>query len=174
MRTTVIPTAVFACLVALMLTPEAQAQSSEPQSSEAIQTRERTEKGETSSLASGEESGLKSLANAPESQSPPRAIRRLPRYYGRLNLDDNQRSDIYAIQEKYYAKIDELQKRLDALKVQRNVEIQEVLSPEQARRLADLVAAAAANRRRASKVAAGTSPASGGKADMDDKPDQDP
>jgi Spy/CpxP family protein refolding chaperone len=61
---------------------------------------------------------------------------RLPAGYGRLDLKDDQKEKIYAIQANYQTRIDELEARLAALKQERDAEIEGVLTEEQKQKLA--------------------------------------
>ena len=65
---------------------------------------------------------------------------RLPQYYGQIGLADAQRNQIYAVQTKYRTQLEELEKRLEALREKRDKEIQSVLSAEQKLRLDELIA----------------------------------
>lgn len=56
---------------------------------------------------------------------------RLPNYYGQIGLSRKQRTDIYAIQEKYHLQIDELEAKLEELKLKQSEEIYAVLTPAQ-------------------------------------------
>lgn len=63
---------------------------------------------------------------------------RLPNYYGKVGISDEQRTSIYSIQEKYESQLAELRKQMAALVKQRDEEIQSVLTETQR---ADLVKA---------------------------------
>lgn len=65
--------------------------------------------------------------------------RRLPRFFGQLALDEDQREAIYAIQEKFQAELDELQKQIDARTMDRDTEISGVLKPSQQKQLEELL-----------------------------------
>ena len=54
------------------------------------------------------------------SKTPPKKFRgRVPNNYGKIGLDTKQKQDIYAIQAKYAAELDELEKRIEMLKEER-------------------------------------------------------
>lgn len=60
--------------------------------------------------------------------------RRLPNYYARVVTDD-QREQIYEVQEKHAVTIDELQKQLDEAIAARDKEVEAILTPEQLARV---------------------------------------
>ncbi len=60
--------------------------------------------------------------------------RRLPNYYARV-VSDDQRQQIYEIQDKHSPQIDELQKQLDEAVAARDKEIEGVLTEEQIARV---------------------------------------
>ncbi len=60
--------------------------------------------------------------------------RRLPNYYARVVTDD-QREQIYEIQEKHASTIDELQKQLDEAIAARDKEVEAILTPDQLARV---------------------------------------
>ncbi len=69
-----------------------------------------------------------------ESQEKPAARKkargRLPRYFAKV-VTQQQREDIYEIQARFAARVEELQKQIDALIRQRDQEVEAVLSSEQ-------------------------------------------
>ena len=75
--------------------------------------------------------------------------RRVPAYYGQVGLSSKQREMIYSLQAAYAEQIEELERRLEALKARRDEEIEAVLTPQQKGRLGQLREAAA--KRRASR-----------------------
>jgi hypothetical protein len=99
------------------------------------------------------QSGLRAVGKTAEKPAPKG---RLPRYYGKLLLDAEQRSTIYSLQHQYQARLKALQQQLDKLRSDRDREIHQVLSPTQQRRLAELLAEASANRRRPKSSVAAT------------------
>ncbi len=76
-----------------------------------------------------------------------RARGRLPPHYGKV-ASEEQRAQIYQIQEEYKPKIEAMETQLNALKKERDDKITAVLTPEQKKKVAE-----AATRGRAGKVA---------------------
>ena len=66
---------------------------------------------------------------------------RLPRYFGKLGLDDGQRQRVYELQAEYDAKITSLLAQIEELQTSRNSHYQKILKPTQREKLEDLVAA---------------------------------
>lgn len=64
---------------------------------------------------------------------------RLPAYYAKIGLSEAQRKSIYAIQNKFEAQIEELEKKIADLKSQQTAEIEAVLTDEQKKALAAAV-----------------------------------
>lgn len=60
---------------------------------------------------------------------------RLPRYFAAI-VDNEQRQEIYQIQANYAKEIDELEKKLEALKAKETSEIEKVLTSTQQKKLA--------------------------------------
>jgi hypothetical protein len=73
---------------------------------------------------------------------------RLPAHYAKV-VTDEQRSDIYAIQEKFEAKLDKARTELKAVVDERDAAIEKVLSAEQRKNVEKLRAEAAERRREA-------------------------
>jgi len=71
-----------------------------------------------------------------------RARGRLPNYYGKLELSDEQRNTVYEIQVKYRPQLRALQQQLHALRKQQNQDVEKVLTPAQKEQLTVLRAAA--------------------------------
>lgn len=67
---------------------------------------------------------------------------RLPDNYGKLNLSDEQKAKIYAVQAANQPKIAELNAQLKALKDQIQAEVDAVLTPDQLKLLGDIRAEA--------------------------------
>lgn len=67
------------------------------------------------------------------------AAGRLPNHYTRLDLSDKQRDQVYAIQAKYKASIEDLESQLELQKGKRDAEIEGLLTGEQRRKLQSLV-----------------------------------
>ncbi|QDT52485.1 hypothetical protein Pan44_04970 [Caulifigura coniformis] len=57
--------------------------------------------------------------------------RRVPQHFGKLDLTGDQKTRIYAIQDQYEHRIDALLKEIEDLKLQRDGEIESVLSAGQ-------------------------------------------
>ncbi len=64
--------------------------------------------------------------------------RRLPTYYGRLALNDEQREGVYGIQSAYADQIDALLMQIEELRTTRDAEMEAVLTPGQKLRLQEL------------------------------------
>lgn len=67
------------------------------------------------------------------------AAGRLPNHYARLELSDKQREQVYAIQAKYKASIEELESQLELQKGKRDAEIEGLLTGEQRKKLQSLL-----------------------------------
>lgn len=67
---------------------------------------------------------------------------RLPAYYGQVGLSSKQRDDIYAAQAQFNEQIEVLRKQISVLEEKRDADVKAVLTPEQAKTLDDLLAAA--------------------------------
>jgi len=76
---------------------------------------------------------------------------RLPPYFRDVVTDD-QRAEVYAIQDKYKTEIDALQKQLLALLKKQRAEMNAVLTPEQRAAVKTLAADAKAQRDRLRKI----------------------
>ena len=70
---------------------------------------------------------------------------RLPAYYSKV-VTEEQREQIYEIQEGYAAQIEKLRMELEELYEQRESEVASVLTPEQLKEIAAMAAAARARR----------------------------
>lgn len=68
----------------------------------------------------------------------------LPSYFGKIAVSDEQRVQLYKIQNDYEARIDELQRQVKALIQERDSKMEELLTPGQKLRLAELKAEAKA------------------------------
>jgi len=79
---------------------------------------------------------------------------RLPNFYAKIVTPD-QREQIYKVQSRYQSQIEALRKQLREAVAKRNAEIRELLTPEQQKRLDEIVAKArkAARNRRSPKIA---------------------
>ncbi|MBA4031211.1 MAG: hypothetical protein C0478_10035 [Planctomyces sp.] len=65
---------------------------------------------------------------------------RLPNNYGKLELSGEQKDQVYAIQKKYEAQIESLEKQLKELKAKRDAELSGVLSASQKTKLKEIQA----------------------------------
>lgn len=63
----------------------------------------------------------------------------LPQNWGKIGLSDDQKQDIYKIQGKYNAEIDKLEAKIKELKGTRDKEMKGVLSPDQKKKLDDIL-----------------------------------
>jgi len=75
--------------------------------------------------------------DSPKESDDPRV--RLPPYYNRV-ISGLQREQIYKIQNEYISKIEVLEKQIEALKKEREMRVEEVLTAEQLTRLREIVA----------------------------------
>jgi TolA-binding protein len=62
----------------------------------------------------------------------------LPQYYGKISLSDEQKQKIYKIQNEYSDRIDELEKKIEDLKAERNSKYMKELTKAQKERLEEL------------------------------------
>jgi hypothetical protein len=75
----------------------------------------------------------------PDTKEPePKLKGPLPKYYKQLLLSDDQKQSIYKLRDRYSAKIDELEKKIKDLKVERDGEYAKVLTKVQLARLREL------------------------------------
>jgi hypothetical protein len=84
-------------------------------------------------------------------QQPKQFRGRVPAYYSTV-VDDRQREQIYAIQRRYFAPIEDLKAQLEALTEKRDAEVAAVLSPQQQAEVMRLQAEAKAKRRAKKKM----------------------
>ena len=73
---------------------------------------------------------------------------RLPRYYGKVGVSDDQRQAIYKIQTEYALKIDPLLDEVETLRQDRDADVADVLTDEQTAEIKKLRAEARAKRQR--------------------------
>ena len=66
---------------------------------------------------------------------------RLPRYFGKLGLDDGQRQRVYELQTEFDVKITSLLAEIEKLRTSRNSHYQKILKPNQREKFEDLAAA---------------------------------
>lgn len=69
----------------------------------------------------------------------PKAKGFLPQNWGKIGLSDAQKQEIYKIQNKYNADIEKLEDQIRDLKAARDKEMKTVLTPEQKKRLEDIL-----------------------------------
>ena len=69
----------------------------------------------------------------------PKAKGFLPQNWGKIGLTDSQKQEIYMIQGKYNAEIDKLEAKIKELKGTRDKEMKAVLTPEQKKRLEEIL-----------------------------------
>jgi Spy/CpxP family protein refolding chaperone len=75
----------------------------------------------------------------PDTKEPePKARGFLPKYFKQLGLSDEQKQTIYKLQAKYSAKIEEMQSKIKAMKVEEAGEIEKVLTKAQHDRLKEI------------------------------------
>lgn len=69
----------------------------------------------------------------PAAKAPgePKVRGRVPMYYGKLDLTSDQKTQIYSIQNQYDGRIDDLLAQIEELRIQRDSEIETVLSAGQ-------------------------------------------
>ena len=79
---------------------------------------------------------------AAESKADAAKKGRLPANYGKLGLTEAQKTKIYGIQGTYDDQLDELEKKIEAVKAKRDLEVETVLSEDQRKILKNLVDAA--------------------------------
>lgn len=94
--------------------------------------------GALSAVAQTKKSSSKSKTASEAKDSESSKYHRLPTYYGKLELDDDQVEEIYAIKDEYGPQIEELQQELNKLKGEMNAEIDDVLTSSQRTALAKL------------------------------------
>ena len=63
----------------------------------------------------------------------------LPQNWGKLGLSEDQMQQVYKIQGKYNGDIDKLEAQIKELKAQRDKEMKAVLTPEQKKRLEEIL-----------------------------------
>ncbi|HEX4609495.1 MAG TPA: hypothetical protein VH092_14955, partial [Urbifossiella sp.] len=69
----------------------------------------------------------------------PKAKGTLPPSWGKLGLTDVQKQDVYSIQNKYGTEIDKLDAKIKEMKAARDKEMKAVLTPEQKKRLEEIL-----------------------------------
>lgn len=99
-------------------------------------------------LAAGPQLSGQETKPAAKAPAKAKAKGRLPAYYKDV-VSDEQRTKIYEINEKYGEEIAKLAEQMKAAVAKRDAEVEAVLSPEQAKKVADLRAAAATKKKEA-------------------------
>jgi hypothetical protein len=74
-------------------------------------------------------------ASLPGDDKPSKARPPLPAYYGKLILREDQKQRILKLRADYQAKVDDLKRRLERLKVEEKKALEEVLTPVQRKHL---------------------------------------
>lgn len=76
----------------------------------------------------------------PKKADPPVKLKGfLPMNWGKLGLTDEQKQSVYRIQARYAAEIEKLEAQIRELKAARDKELKGVLTPEQKKRLEDIL-----------------------------------
>ncbi len=78
-------------------------------------------------------------AGAAAAKAKKMAAGRLPNHFARLDLSDKQREQIYAVQAKFKAQIEDLESQLEMQKGKRDAEIEGVLTSDQRKKLKSLI-----------------------------------
>jgi hypothetical protein len=73
-----------------------------------------------------------------QEKKEPKKQNQLPVNWGKLGLSDQQKRDIYKVQDIYSVKIDELTNKINDLKVERQREMVKILTPDQKKKLSEL------------------------------------
>lgn len=138
LKNVVTPIAALMLLGGIALHNDANAQSSRSRSS----TQKKSSSKSSSSRSRSSSSRSKSSSKAKTAKVSANG-NRLPAYYGQIGLKDEQRAEIYEIQESYKSEIASLEKKLAALKEKMNDDIEDVLTRTQKTKLNSLKRAAA-------------------------------
>jgi hypothetical protein len=77
--------------------------------------------------------------DAKKDDTTPKAKGYLPPNWKKLGLTDAQVQDVYKIQGKYNSEIDKLEAKIAEMKATRDKELKMVLTPEQKKRLEDIL-----------------------------------
>jgi TolA-binding protein len=83
----------------------------------------------SSAVAQDKEKSKSGSSSSKEKESKARGV--LPLHYRQLGLSDEQRQTIYKIQNDYSDKIDDLQKKIDEMKAERNAKYLKALTKAQ-------------------------------------------
>jgi TolA-binding protein len=92
--------------------------------------------GTANSAVAQDKEKTKSGSSTKEKESKARGV--LPQHYRQLALSDEQRQTIYKIQNEYSDKIDDLQKKIDDMKAERNAKYLKSLTKAQRDRLEEI------------------------------------
>ncbi len=94
----------------------------------------------TEQLTSADEGATQdvSLLQKKTKKTRRKARGRLPNYYGRVGVSEDQKEKIYAIQATHAEKIAELEKQLKELKAKRDKEVEAVLTPDQLKKVKEM------------------------------------
>lgn len=84
-------------------------------------------------------SGGTPAQEAKKDDPAPKAKGFLPQNYAKLGLTDTQKQQVYDTQAKYNTEIDKLEARIKELKTARDKEVKAVLTPEQKKRLEEIL-----------------------------------
>lgn len=95
----------------------------------------------TSQLRADTSKPAKSAASKTEERESTRR-KPLPAYYGQIGVNDEQRQQLYSIQDSYEVKLEKLREELKALIAERDAKLEAVLTPGQKSRLKELREAA--------------------------------
>ncbi|MFO0801344.1 MAG: hypothetical protein U0804_28090 [Gemmataceae bacterium] len=77
--------------------------------------------------------------DAKKDDPAPKAKGFLPQNYGKLGLTDTQKQQVYELQAKYNSEIEKLDAKIRELKAARDKEVKAVLTPEQKKRLEEIL-----------------------------------
>ena len=114
----------IALVLSLMASPAQSASKETKSTTKASATKKSPSKRSTTKA----ESSKNKTASAKKDDSP---RGRLPRHYGKLGLEDAQRSEIYSIQAEYQQQLLDLQAQIEELKQKENQRIERVLTKSQ-------------------------------------------
>ncbi len=154
MRRTAVPMALLMCLVTLPWNAEVRAQK--PASA---QSTDQKDAKTTPTTKQKKRSVTESQAKT-DTKPATKVRRRLPRFFGQLGLDEQQREEIYTIQFSYQAQLQKLTEQIALMKAERDRKIRDALKNEQRQKL-DALSALSRERVRARKSETGTTPSSG-------------
>ncbi len=141
--------AVLACLLALLAVRQVLAQASKPKTSA------KPADGKSTTVEKERQPAKKPVAtsvNTSDKKTTGTAPGRLPRFFGQLDLDDQQRAKIQAIQDKYDVKLRNLRQQIASLKADWDSQIQAVLTPAQSKKLEAIKAMPPQNSRTETKT----------------------